>query len=190
MMSHLDSTWVFSVPQIDQIDLGSLPFSTVGSSNSKICQLEWHRALSSIDAQADSLWSWHALPPHLLALPWLSSLSDYSLFDMKGVRYKPVNVFSSSLLLFSLELSDIKVYSPWIRAHLGTAAHFLEEVVLKIEPYLDWLDCRTILHLTFWLRCTNPVCCTNSSFWGTKLRPQNRFYRPFSSRPSRFAVQY
>ena len=33
---------------------------------------------------------------------------------------------SSSLLLSSLELSDTKVYEPYIRALLGTASHFSE----------------------------------------------------------------
>ena len=36
--------------------------------------------------------------------------------------------FFSSLLLSSLELSDTKVYEPYIRARLGTAAHFCEVV--------------------------------------------------------------
>ena len=35
----------------------------------------------------------------------------------------------SSLLLSSLELSDTKVYEPYIRARLGTTAHFCEVVV-------------------------------------------------------------
>jgi len=39
---------------------------------------------------------------------------------------------SSSLSLSSLELSDTKVYEPYIRAHRGTAAHFCEAVVLKL----------------------------------------------------------
>ena len=34
--------------------------------------------------------------------------------------------FSSSLLLSSLELSDTKVYGPYIRALLGTASQFCE----------------------------------------------------------------
>ena len=33
----------------------------------------------------------------------------------------------------SLELSDTKVYEPYIRARLGTAAHFCEVVVLKLR---------------------------------------------------------
>ena len=36
-------------------------------------------------------------------------------------------------LLSSLELSDIKVYEPQIRALLGTASHFCEVVVLKLR---------------------------------------------------------
>jgi len=36
---------------------------------------------------------------------------------------------SSSLLLSSLELSDTQVYEPYIRARLGTAAHFCVVVV-------------------------------------------------------------
>jgi len=42
-----------------------------------------------------------------------------------------MNIFSSSLLLSSLELGDTKVYEPYIRALLGTASHFCEVVVLK-----------------------------------------------------------
>jgi len=41
------------------------------------------------------------------------------------------NSSSSSLLLSSLELSDTKVYEPYIRALLGTASQFCEVVVLK-----------------------------------------------------------
>jgi len=33
--------------------------------------------------------------------------------------------FSSSFLLSSLELSDTKVYAPYIRARLGTTAHYI-----------------------------------------------------------------
>ena len=40
---------------------------------------------------------------------------------------------TSSLLLSSLELSDIQVYEPWIRARLGTASHFCEAVVLRFR---------------------------------------------------------
>ena len=40
------------------------------------------------------------------------------------VRYKP------------LELSDTKVYEPYIRARLGTAAHFCEVVVLTLRIQL------------------------------------------------------
>ena len=38
---------------------------------------------------------------------------------------------SSSALLSSLELSDTQVYEPYIRALLGTAAHFCKVVVLN-----------------------------------------------------------
>ena len=42
--------------------------------------------------------------------------------------------FSSSLLLSSLELSDTKVYEPYIRrALLGTTAHFCKVVVLNLH---------------------------------------------------------
>ena len=44
---------------------------------------------------------------------------------------------SSSLLLPSLELSDTRVYEPYIRARLGTAAHLFEVVVLKLRAYLS-----------------------------------------------------
>ena len=33
----------------------------------------------------------------------------------------------------SLELSDTTVYKPYIRTHLGTAAHFCEVVALKLR---------------------------------------------------------
>jgi len=46
----------------------------------------------------------------------------------------PGRASSSSLLLSSLELSDTKVYEPYIRARPGTAAHFCEGVVLKLKP--------------------------------------------------------
>jgi len=48
-------------------------------------------------------------------------------------RYAP-SFFS--LLLSRLELSDTKVYAPYIRARLGTAAHFCEVVVLKLSTHL------------------------------------------------------
>ena len=44
-----------------------------------------------------------------------------------------LHFFSSSLLLSSLELSDTNVYEPYIRARLGTAAHFCEGVVLNLR---------------------------------------------------------
>ena len=42
----------------------------------------------------------------------------------------------SSLLLSSLELSEAQVIEPSIRALLGTALHFFEEVVLRLKAYL------------------------------------------------------
>jgi len=46
-----------------------------------------------------------------------------------AVPFSPRSTFSSSsLLLSSLELSDVKVYEPQIRALLGTASHFCEVV--------------------------------------------------------------
>ena len=41
---------------------------------------------------------------------------------------------SSSLLLSSLELSETKVYEPYMQALLGTPAHFREVVVLESTP--------------------------------------------------------
>ena len=41
---------------------------------------------------------------------------------------------SSPLLLSSLELSDAKVYEPYIRAILGTASHFCEVVPVSASP--------------------------------------------------------
>ena len=43
---------------------------------------------------------------------------------------------SSSSLLSRLELSDTKVYEPWIRALLGTVSHFCEVLVLKLRNVL------------------------------------------------------
>jgi len=43
-------------------------------------------------------------------------------------------LFFSSLSLSSLELSDTQVYTPYIRALLGTASHFCKVVVLKLRP--------------------------------------------------------
>ena len=40
---------------------------------------------------------------------------------------------SSSLSLSSLELSDTKVYAPYIPARLRTAAHFFKVVVLSLR---------------------------------------------------------
>jgi len=42
----------------------------------------------------------------------------------------------SSLLLSSLELSDTKVYEPYIRARLRTTAHFCEVVVPPPNVFL------------------------------------------------------
>ena len=39
-------------------------------------------------------------------------------------------------LLSSLELSNTKVYEPYIRALLGTAAHFFKVVVLELRTLL------------------------------------------------------
>jgi len=41
--------------------------------------------------------------------------------------------FSPSSLLYSLELSDTKIYEPQIRAFLGTASHFCKVVVPKLR---------------------------------------------------------
>jgi hypothetical protein len=47
-------------------------------------------------------------------------------------------VFSSSLLLSSQELSDKKVYEPQIQALLGTASHFCEVVVLRSRTHYNF----------------------------------------------------
>ena len=49
-----------------------------------------------------------------------------------GKGFEPIapSLLLFSLLLSLLELSDTKVYEPYIRARLGTAAHF---VVLKLR---------------------------------------------------------
>jgi len=52
--------------------------------------------------------------------------------DASGVG-RSTKVSSSSVLLSSLELRDTKVYEPYIRARLGTAAHLCELVVLKLN---------------------------------------------------------
>jgi len=46
-------------------------------------------------------------------------------------RFPKTWIASSYLILSSLELGDPNVYAPYIRARLGTAAHFCEVVVLK-----------------------------------------------------------
>ena len=44
----------------------------------------------------------------------------------RGGYGSDVCILASSLSLSSLELSDTKLYEPYIRARLGTAAHFWE----------------------------------------------------------------
>jgi len=57
--------------------------------------------------------------------------------DCRGRELSAMRVFSSSLLLSSLQLSDAKVYEPEIRALLGTAAHFCEVAVLMgVRPIM------------------------------------------------------
>ena len=59
---------------------------------------------------------------------------DFAAFQTKQTRSFPSprrctpRFFSSSLLLSSLELSATKVYEPYTRALLGTAAHFFKAV--------------------------------------------------------------
>ena len=49
-----------------------------------------------------------------------------------GDTFAHLSSSSSAVLLSSLVLSDTKVYEPYTRARLGTAAHFCEVVVLKL----------------------------------------------------------
>ena len=62
-----------------------------------------------------------------------SDEEEQSLEEMKRSRQLPLMQvpLSSTLLLASQELSDTQVYEPYIRARLGTAAHFCEVVVLR-----------------------------------------------------------
>ena len=48
------------------------------------------------------------------------------------------------LLLSSLDLSDAKVYEPEIRALLGTASQFCEEVVLKSRTVPNGISLRIL----------------------------------------------
>ena len=50
-----------------------------------------------------------------------------------GVQADRKSSSPSSLLLLSLELSDTKVYEPYVRALLETASYFCEVVVLKLS---------------------------------------------------------
>jgi hypothetical protein len=49
------------------------------------------------------------------------------------LRFGMQTFFSTSFLLSSLELSDVQVYEPSIRALLGTASHFCEQFVPKLR---------------------------------------------------------
>ena len=66
-------------------------------------------------------------------IPTPAGLGLAVLASLGFTRNPPVNpttLVSSSLLLPSLELSDTKVYEPYIRALLGTASQFCEVVFL------------------------------------------------------------
>ena len=58
---------------------------------------------------------------------------------LRGTPILALVLSFSSLLLSSLELSDIQVYEPFIRAFLGTASHFCEVLVLKSALVRQWL---------------------------------------------------
>ena len=63
--------------------------------------------------------------------------------DMVSVRTggaDMVVVSSFSLILPSLELSDTQVYEPYIRALLGTTAHFCEVAVFELRT-ADNVEC-------------------------------------------------
>ena len=62
---------------------------------------------------------------------WLRALPRDSQGLISRIFWK--EAFFSSLFRPSLELSDTKVCGPYIRARLGTAAHFCEVVVLKLR---------------------------------------------------------
>jgi len=75
-----------------------------------------------------------ASEPLHISVQWCVPHVSSKYLTLKPVIRDPepgIRIFSSSLLLSSLELSDTKVYEPHIRALLGTASHFCEVVVLK-----------------------------------------------------------
>jgi len=82
--------------------------------------------------------------PEILRLPrWFCSRSHQDRGRLtkliSNFRFVPLigqllqTVFFSSFWLSSLELSDIKVYEPQIRAFPGTASHLCAEVVLQTD---------------------------------------------------------
>ena len=84
------------------------------------------------------------------------------------LRGEPSASSSSSVLLSSLELSHIKVYELSKRALLGTAAHFCEEVVLKLRTACVVQETRTIT-------CAKPKPPSRTSSppstWGSRPSP-------------------
>jgi len=57
-------------------------------------------------------------------------------------RFLCLGSSSSSLLLSSLELSNTKVYEPYVRSRRGTAAHFCEVAVLKLRTGEERVELR------------------------------------------------
>ena len=77
---------------------------------------------------------WTGLAPWEFEFPFQGILtSTFHLSITSRASPQIPYFFSSSLLLSSLELSDTKVYEPYIRALLGTAAHICKVVDLKLR---------------------------------------------------------
>ena len=91
---------------------------------------------------------------------------------------------SSSALLASLELSDTKVYEPYMRALFGTAAHFCTVVVLKSRTGLCERSAVGTLHRVQaepsgeGLATTSRCCRCCWSYRGTSLIRNHPPYDP------------
>ena len=67
---------------------------------------------------------------HLLTVSPNSPRLAFTVLPCRRSLFSVSHSFSSSLLLSSLDLGDTQVYTPAIRALLGTASYFCEVVVL------------------------------------------------------------
>ena len=102
--------------------------------------------------------------------PRLSGISPQNAFTLFPIPSQAGVLSSSlSLSLSSLELSDTKVYAPYIRARLGTAAHFCEVVVVT-------------------LRTGRGGCLQTARPWS--CASQSRFVAPVTTCSARFGSQF